>query len=97
MSWLSLSGLTLWFSSILFSQQFLPGGSWGIPGCWLPLSKYLKTLLPPQMELDSLRAHATHSTHMFTHRSLALHTSKEQLLPHLEGNAVRCSTAATTR
>ena len=40
------------------------------------------------MELDSTRAHATCSTLMLTHGSLALHASKEQLLARLEGATV---------
>ncbi|POI33065.1 hypothetical protein CIB84_003183, partial [Bambusicola thoracicus] len=73
------------------ARQSLPWWPWV-----LVVIKRLKTLLPPQMELDSMRAHATHSTLMFTHSSLALHASKEQLLLHLEGDTVVYSTAVTT-
>ncbi|POI27820.1 hypothetical protein CIB84_008430 [Bambusicola thoracicus] len=41
-----------------------------------------------KMELDSRRAHATHSALILAHGSLALRASKEQLLARLEGDIV---------
>ncbi|OXB54743.1 UNVERIFIED_CONTAM: hypothetical protein H355_001663, partial [Colinus virginianus] len=41
-----------------------------------------------KMELDSTRAHATHSALILAHGSLALRASKEQILTHLEMDMV---------